>query len=237
MATGELESFADIPDPIRQAPARPGSIGPPGAHLSGEAPTTSAPTEPSPTRSQSARRRWIAVAVGAAWIGALLAAHLGVRADLFTAPVVAQLVVWVIALPLGLALALRPRANGWPPGVPLVRAGLVVLVAAFVGLAVIPVDGPQAPLRFDTVSVCLSFAVVLALPALVGAALVLRGAFLNAPALRGAMVGAVCGLAGTAGIHAHCPVVTPSHVLLAHGPPILLFAALGAAIGMRRGRV
>ncbi len=120
---------------------------------------------------------------------------------------------------------------------PLVRAGLVVLVAAFVGLAVIPVDGPQVPLRFDTVSVCLSFAVVLALPALVGAALVLRSSFLNAPVLRGAMVGAVCGLAGTAGIHAHCPVVTPSHVLLAHGPPILLFAALGAVIGMRRGRV
>ncbi len=116
MATGELESFADIPDPIRQAPARPGSTGSRRALLSGEAPATSAPAEPSPTRGESTRRRWIAVAVGVLWIGAILAAHLGVRADVLAAPVLAQLVVWVIALPLGLALALRPRASGWPPG-------------------------------------------------------------------------------------------------------------------------
>jgi hypothetical protein len=31
--------------------------------------------------------------------------------------------------------------------------------------------------------------------------------------------------------------VSPSHVLLAHGAPLAIFAALGALFGWRRGRV
>lgn len=224
MATRDELGFADIPDPAGAAAPRPTT-------------PAAAPDEPSPTRAESARRRWIAVAIGAGWIAVLLAARLGFRDDLWTAPVLAQLAVWALALPAGLALALRPARDGWPARATLVRAGLVAIVAAFVGLAFLPVDGQEVSLSTDTVAFCLSSALVLALPAAVGAAVVLRRALLNAPALRGAVIGAVIGLAGTTAVHAHCPVVTTSHVLIAHGLPIAIFAALGALAGRWRGRV
>ena len=224
MATGEELGFADIPDPAGTAAARP-------------PPPPSVPDEASPTRAESGRRRWAAVAIAAGWIALVLVARLGFRADMWTAPVLVQLGVWVLALPIGLALALRPTRDGWPPRAALVGMGLVALIAAFIGLALLPVSGPEAPLAPRTVAGCLSSALVLALSAALGAALVLRRALLNAPALRGAMVGAVCGLAGATGVHSHCPVVTPSHVLIGHGLPIALFAALGALAGAWRGRV
>ena len=224
MATRDELGFADIPDPAGAAAPRP-------------PPPAAAPDEPSPTRAESARRRWMAVAIGAGWIAVLLAARLGLREDLWRAPVLAQLAVWALALPAGLALALRPARDGWPARATLVRTGLVAIAAAFVGLALLPVDGEDAPLTPGTVAMCLSSAIVLALPAALGAMVVLRRALLNAPALRGAMIGAVIGLAGTTAVHSHCPVVTTSHVLLAHGLPIGIFAAIGALAGVWRGRV
>ncbi len=215
--------MSDIPDPVRDAGAR----APPNIHV---------PEADALTREQAAQRRWIALALAAVWIVAF-ALVLGVRADALHAEVLAQIIAWTLALPLGLALALRPRKGGWPPGVAVQRAGLVALAAIFIGLSLVPVDGRQAPLSFGTVRGCLSLAFLIAAPSLLGATLVLRRAFLNAPALRGAVVGAVCGMAGAAGIHTHCPVVTSSHVLVAHGAPILVFAALGAIFGARRGRV
>lgn len=222
MTTGELDRFADIPDPLRGAAPRP----PPLPEL---------PSEPSPTRDQRARRGWLALAVSAVWL-VLFALLLGPRPDLARTEILLRLAAWTLALPLGLFVALRPRSNGWPLGITALRLGLVALVAVFVGLALLPAEGSQAPLSFTTVRGCLLVTLLFGLPPLAVAALVLRGAFLNAPALRGAVVGAVCGLAGAAGIHSHCVVVTDSHVLLAHGLPIVLFAAIGAFLGIRRGR-
>jgi len=223
MTTRELDPFADIPDPLRSV----GERTPPEPRL---------PVEPSPTRGERVRRLWLAVLLAVVWLVAF-AAVLGFRPDVARAEVLGQLAAWTLALPLGLFVALRPRENGWPPGVVALRVALVGLASVFVGLAVFPPAGAQAPLTFTTVRGCLSVTFLLALPPLVVAALVLRGSFLNAPALRGGVVGAVCGLAGAAAIHTHCAVVTSSHVLLAHGLPIVVFAAVGAIFGLLRGRV
>lgn len=224
MATGDID-FGDIPDPLRGRAPRP----PP------EPPQ--APSDASPTRAESARRRLVAVGLSLVWLAGFVVLILGLRPDLVRPGVIVQLTSWTFALPLGLFVALRPRASGWPPGVTAVRAALLGIFALFVGLALLPITGMEVPTTFQTVGVCLSFALVLALPPLALAALVLRRALVNAPALRGALVGAVCGLAGSVGIHAHCPVVTVSHVLLAHGLPVAALAAVGALFGHRRGRV
>jgi hypothetical protein len=224
MSTDELDRlFADIPDPVRDGGAR-------------SPPAMEPPAEAAPTRAESAQRRWIAVALGAVWAVAFVFV-LGVRTDVLGGKVLVQIIAWTLALPLGLSLALRPREGGWPAGVAAQRAGLIALLAVFIGLSLIPIEGMEAPLSFRTVRGCASFALLIGLPSLLCATFVLKRSFLNAPALRGAVVGAVCGMAGAVGIHTHCPVVTTSHVLLAHGLPIVVFAALGALFGARRGRV
>jgi hypothetical protein len=219
----DIDSFADIPDPFRPSRARPTPPPPPV-------------DEPSPTRNESSRRRAVAIAVGAAWVVALTLG-LGLRPDLVRVEILAQLAVWTFALPVGLAIALRPGTHGFPPGATALRLGLAGVAASFVGLALLPVTGQEMPISPRSVGVCLSIALTLALPSLVAAVIVLRHAFVNAPVLRGALVGAACGLAGSVGIHSHCPVVTVSHVLLAHGLPVALFAAAGAIFGARAGRV
>lgn len=223
MTTGDTDLFADIPDPLRGVGPRPAAEVKP-------------PSEPSPTRAVAAARRRIAIAIGAAGvIGAL--AFLGLRPDLRSAEVILQLSVWTLAVPAGLVVAVRPRAGGFPAGVTEVRAFAVALVGLFVALALLPADGVEVPLSARTVRFCLTFATLAGLPALAGAALVLRRTFLNAPVLRGALVGAVCGLGGTISAHAHCPAVSPSHVIVAHGLPIAVFGALGAIFGAFRGRI
>lgn len=223
MTTGESNPFADIPDPLRDGAAR-------------AVPEVAAPEGPSPTRAQASFHRKIALAVGAA--GAVgLAVYLGFRADLMLPEVLLQIGLWTLAVPASLALALRPRAGGFPAGVTAVRIGAVSLLGLFIGLALIPVDGVEVPLSPRTVRFCISFGSLAGLPALLCAGIVLRRAFLNAPILRGAFVGAVCGLAGAISIHSHCPVVSSSHILLAHGLPIVVFGALGAVFGAFRGRV
>lgn len=224
MSTDELDRlFAEIPDPLRDGGAR-------------SPPPMEPPAEAAPTRAESAQKRWIAAALGAVWVAAFVFV-LGVRTDVMHAEVLVQIVAWTLALPLGLSLALRPRRGGWPAGVTAQRLGLLAVAVVFVGLSLLPIEGVEAALSFRTVRGCASFAFLIALPSLLGAMLVLKRSFLNAPALRGAVVGAVCGMAGAIGIHTHCPVVTSSHVVLAHGLPIFVFAGLGALFGARRGRV
>jgi hypothetical protein len=77
----------------------------------------------------------------------------------------------------------------------------------------------------------------MALGPLVAAALLLRRSFLAAAGWRGAAVGALAGLAGTLGVHAHCPCATVGHLLAAHGPSIAVGAVLGGVFGLARGRV
>jgi hypothetical protein len=50
------------------------------------------------------------------------------------------------------------------------------------------------------------------------------------------MIGAIAGLAGAVGVHAHCPLAAMAHVLVAHGLPIVLGAAVGAVAAALGGR-
>jgi hypothetical protein len=77
---------------------------------------------------------------------------------------------------------------------------------------------------------------VIAAGPLAAAAFFLRGAFLSAPGWRGAAVGALAGLAGSIGIHAHCPCQGITHLLFAHGTVIVAGAAAGGALGRIGGR-
>lgn len=214
------EPWDDVPDPFPPGPAP-------------EAPPP--PAGPALTRDQRARRLRAATVLSAAWVIAF-AVLLGIRPDAAQPPVAAQIGAWSVAVPFGLLVALRTTASGFPPGVRAVAIGLAVLAALFAGLAQLPADGQKADLSLDTVRGCATMAAVFALPPAVLAALVLRRGLLNAPALRGAMVGAVCGLSGAVGIHTHCQVVSASHVLVAHGLSIAAGALLGALLGARFGR-
>ncbi|MFO0593160.1 MAG: NrsF family protein [Polyangiaceae bacterium] len=224
MAPPDLDLDA-IPDPLTDADLGAIPVPPPLAI-----------TEPSPTRAATSRRRLVVVIASAIWVASIAVLYLGLRSDLHNPPVLLQLGGFTIALPIGLAAALRPRADGLPMRVAAARVVGVAIVLVFVVLALWPVAGMEVPLAPRTVLPCLSFALAMAVAPLAGAAVVLRGAFVSAAGLRGALVGAACGLAGAIGIHAHCPLVTSSHVLIAHGSPVLLLAALGAWIGLRRGR-
>lgn len=223
MAPPDLDLDA-IPDPLADADL--GAIVPPPPAI----------TEASPTRAETSRRRLVVVIASAIWIASIAALYLGLRSDLANPAVLLQLGGFSIALPVGLAAALRPRADGFPMRVGAARVVGVAIVLVVGVLAMWPVAGTEVPLAPRTVLPCLSFALAMAAAPLAGSAIVLRGAFVSAQGLRGALVGGACGLAGAIGIHAHCPLVTSSHVLIAHGSPVLLLAALGAWIGLRRGR-
>ena len=107
---------------------------------------------------------------------------------------------------------------------------LVVLVRA-------SADPPAAvPLTWATAGACFSVTHLLAVGPLVVAGVALQRSFLTNAAWRGALVGAICGLGAAIGIHAHCPVETVSHILVAHGLAIVSGGGLGALLGALRGR-
>ena len=224
MAPRDLDLDA-IPDPLADESARAIDVPPP--------PTF---TEASPTRAGTSRRRWVVVIASAIWIASLSVLWLGLRGDLLRAPVLAQIGGFAIALPIALSVALRPRASGFPAGVLAARVVAVAILAALVAISLWPMSGMEVPLTPRTATPCFVIALAMAAAPLAGSALTLRGAFVSAPALRGALVGAACGVAGTLGIHAHCPIVTSSHVLVSHAAPVLVLAAAGALVGVWRGR-
>ncbi len=253
MSTSELEEFGTIPDPLDahsgalRMPTKQGKStnhsdallsttnaqNPENERRSAGAPTL--PNERSPTRNEASRNRRLALASSIAW---LVVAEIIVhpRPDVLNTTVLSQIAVWSLMLPLGLALALRPKQNGFPLSANLVRGGLALIAIVFCGLALVPVQGTTTAFSLASTAGCLALTAIFAAPAMLFATLVLRNRFLNSAGLRGAMVGAVCGLAGSLGAHTHCPIVNVSHVLSAHGPAIVVFAAIGALVGTTRGR-
>ena len=71
---------------------------------------------------------------------------------------------------------------------------------------------------------------------LLAAGVGLDRAFISAPGWRGATVGALAGLAGAIGLHAHCGVPVFGHLLFGHAPVILVGALIGALLGRRHWR-
>lgn len=217
---GELEGLAEIPDPAAALADRPG-------------PEPVVPAERSPSR----RERRLRIAAGAglaiAWL-ALVASEAGLH--LGSPTTVRQLALWAVAGAIALALTVR-WSRRRPAGVSTLRAVVAGVFTAFVaGALMSPSTGSETPLAWASTQPCASLALLFAAGPLVAAGVLARRAFVSAPAWRGAALGAVCGLAGSLGVHAHCPLSSAGHVIVAHGLSIALGAGLGAAFGATRGR-
>ena len=218
-----LEGMGDIPDPI-SAGALPGAV-----------PPATPPAERSLTRDERRARARVVAAFAVLWMGAALALF-GVRSDVGSLGVLAPMAAWALCGAAILGLVLVPRTRGLPAGVRVVQAAIwVVPVAYAVGAVVIAGPGDE-PLTWGTVRGCMSLSTVMALGPLGAGALLLRGSFLSAPGWRGAAVGALAGLAGSIGIHAHCPCQGITHLLMAHGTVIVAGVLAGAALGRLGGR-
>lgn len=217
-----LDGIHEIPDLI-----------PPGAAASVPAPVL--PAEAAPTRADRRKRAILAASLAAIWVAAAVAL-LGLRSDLGTPGVAAPIAAWLACGAVTLGALLRPRERGLPAGVRLVQHAVWIVPAAFVAGALIVSRPDEVPLTWHTVRTCLVMSSVMAVGPFTAAAVLLRGSFLSAPGWRGAAVGALTGLAGSVGIHAHCPCQTISHLLTAHGAAILFGAAAGAGLGVLGGR-
>lgn len=218
-----FEGIDAIPDPAARAAQAP-------------APPATVPAERSPTRDERRARARLVIAGAGAWLVVALIA-IGVRHDIGSPLVLLPLAAWAITIVAGLAILLRPGQRGLPPAIRAVQHALWIVPAIYV--AVVMVVGEHTggpPFGWETVRGCLGLANLAALGPLAAAVILMRGSFLSGAGWRGAAVGALAGLAGSLGAHAHCPVGSLDHLLAAHGPPIVIAAGLGALFGRMRGR-
>lgn len=220
---GDAQPWDDIPNPL--ATSAPVAVPPP--------PTL--PTDPSPTRAERRTRAWGALLFGAAWI-AVVVAVLGLRPNLASARVALPIAAWLAAGAVVLGVVLRPGPRGLPVGVRAVQHAVWLVPAAYALGAVIVAVPAEGPFTWASIRACLCLSTLIALGPLAAAAFFLRGSFLSAAGWRGAAVGALAGLSGSLGIHAHCPVQGAAHLLVAHGAAIAIGAVAGAALGRAKGR-
>jgi len=212
--------FAAIPDPAAEVTLR-------------SRPPAQAPTEPAATRADRRLRGALALAASIGWIAAIVA-RLGLRADFMAADVLIEIGAWTIVGVAGLFVALRPSAGGLPRSL---RAVQVVLLGVLLVFAVLAAALAGPPADSLQAAPCLALGALMAAGPMVLTAIFLQRSFISSPGWRGAAIGAICGLAGSVGIHAHCPRVAMSHVLLTHGLPILLGSIAGAVWSRARGRI
>lgn len=218
-----LDGIDGIPDPAARIADRD------------RPPPPALPADPSPTRADRRRLARGAAVAAVAWVAAGLA-MVGVRHDIATPLVIAPLAAWSLAVVLGLALVLRPRARGLPAPVRVVQHALWIIPAIYAaGVLLVGATSGGPPLEWASLRGCLAVSHVMAFGPLAAAAVLLRRSFLSASTWRGAAVGALAGLGGSLGVHAHCPAPSFDHLLLAHGPSILVGGILGAIFGRTRG--
>jgi hypothetical protein len=220
-----FEKLKEIPDPA------------PGMEEQ-TVPAIQAPAEPSPTRQGRRLRALLALAVALAWTGFVLV-DLGTRPDIGAGHVLIPLLVWMSSAVVALLLVFRRGERGLPPGVRVVQIVAVALPLLFLGIAAAVTigSGGSTPFTWKTLSPCMAWSGIAGAGPMIVSALLLRRSFLSAPVWRGAAVGAVCGLTASVLIHAHCPAPGASHVLMAHGFPVVSGALLGALFGALGGRV
>jgi hypothetical protein len=223
--------FVDIPDPLEKAGAgrvRPASRAAPALPLAAD-------------RAQTLQRRWLAVALSVGWLGVHLAVY-GIRRDFPALP--APYVIAEIVAPL--ILALTSLVIAMSPG----KLGLGLGMGAVVGLAVagpfsfwvLAVGAPEPrpaepdPSFWLNAVVCLDITLAWISVPLLFAALTLRSAFPAGSRGRSALVGAACGLFSGGIMNLHCPNVDRLHLLIGHGIPVLVAAAVGASLLSRWAR-
>jgi hypothetical protein len=222
----DLSFLKEIPDPVageRETPARP--LPPRFA-------------EASPDRSQTRRRRSIALGLSLGWLCTHLAVY-GVRPDFARLPdayLALQIVLPALLGAASLTLAVAPGKLGLGLGVSLV-AGAAVLGPLSFWLLAAGLPAPYAAAPSDGfwlgALLCLDITLAWAAAPLLLAALALRRAFPTVAGWRSALVGAGLGLLSGAAINLHCPNVAASHLVLGHGVPIALAALVGGLVVSR----
>jgi hypothetical protein len=192
-----------------------------------------------PTRRLVRRRRIAALIAGFAWLGAHLAVY-GVRTDLRGLPpayLVAQILLPVSLATGSLVVALGSGRLGLGVKIGLVSTLAVLGPVSFCVLALgAPVPRAAEPGTWVDTLLCFDITALWTAVPLLGAALVLPGAFAAGARWRSALVGAAIGLFAGATMNLHCPNVDPSHMLLGHGLAVALAAVLGALVLVHRTR-
>jgi hypothetical protein len=223
----ELTSFDDVPDPLArsshpEADARRSVLRLPRL-------------EAAPERATVRRRRLVALAASAAWIGAHLFIY-GVREDLAELPALylsAQVLLPFVVGTISLFVAFASGRLGLGAKIGFVSALAILGPATF---ALIALGAPPPHLVPDEagsllgIFVCFDITVAWAAIPLLAAALTLRGAFPTASRWRSALVGAGAGLFAGATMNLHCSNIAPVHVLLGHGLPVAIAALVGALV-------
>jgi len=218
----DLLSFDDIPDPAAAVARR-------------DAPVATPPTERSLTRAERRSRLVLGLVIALVWVVAFTLRS-GLRTDL-SLMVVGELAIWVATGAGALAIALHPGARGLSLGVRVLAVVLWSVPAIFVASALAwSLDASPFTLTWANARACLGLCTVLGAGPLFLACVLFRRAFAVMAPWRLALLGAVCGLSGSIGCQAHCPIGAASHVLVAHGLPIVIGALIGAAYGALRGR-
>jgi hypothetical protein len=217
------DSFDDIPDPAAGIAAEP-------------APNAASPQEPSPTRAIRRRNVAITLALGALWMASVMY-YLGIRRNISAVAVAVPLLLWIAVGAATLVLALRRGHRGMPPGARALQAIALAVPLIFLTSAYLSSPSGAPPVPWQVTRNCMLWASITSMGPFLLAAFLFQRSFLTAPAWRGAAIGTICGLCAATGIHAHCSVEASSHIILAHGLPIVSGAALGALLGALRGRV
>lgn len=185
-----------------------------------------------PVRPLRSRRLFFAWLVLQATVLAALVAH-GLRPDIGTSLYRPDFVAQVLALVASGILAGWLAARGAFPdraaGSPSVAAMVTLAIA---GLTPIVTSTPQLRDSFVAMGVpCFTMTVMIAaLPWLALLLLVGRGASIM-PARAGLLAGAAAFLLAAAGLRAACSLDEPWHLLVWHGAPVVLGAALSALLG------
>jgi hypothetical protein len=219
----DLSLLKEIPDPLTDAPSAPAVV----AHLR--------PAESSPVRGQIRRRRSAALAIGAVWLCAHLAAY-GVRQDMHRLSaryIAAQMLLPALLAALSLLLAVAPGKLGLGLGASLLAAFAVLGPLSFwLFAAGMPVPYPTDTGGAFSLSslVCLDLTLLWETAPLLLAGMALRRGFPTSTRWRGALVGGALGLACGAAINLHCPNPNAAHLVVGHGIPIVVAALVGGFV-------
>lgn len=196
--------------------------------------------EDAPVRSKLGRSLGYALVVGIVLSATLLLVTIGIRHNMESAIQTARVICKIIVT---LVLALTASHMVFRigrPGVPLKFSGWALLaapvllaVAVFTELAVLPSDAWATALIGHNARFCLFFIPVLSLAPLAGFLLALRNGAPERPGLAGASAGLAAGAIAAAIYAWHCPDDSPLFFAVWYTTAIAAVTALGAIIGAR----
>lgn len=192
---------------------------------------------PSPDLAATRRTRWLALAGGALLALASFAPFgpgLGGRPVAFVALSAAG---WA-AIAFATSFVARPKRSTML-GVArslLVFAALAAAPAIFAWVMGCTAGWPDVRDRAGTLRAhvtCFLSTMLFSIGPLVALSLVRRGGDPVHPRATGAAIGAAAGAWGGVLVDLHCPLAGPLHVAIGHVLPVLVYAAIGAAVGSR----